>query len=136
MVQIFGCEIGYGQSSKQNLIAKIIRRIKKSYFQVVDYYNFYIILLPKISRKKYKRVHILRRINRFKFYSRASFIGSDTLQSLKMDLGSAKDMDSAEITACANHLYVNMRVDLFKVYVLSKELKKSTNKIFSFFFEK
>ena len=38
----------------------------------------------------HKRVHILRRINRFKFYNIASFIGSDTLQSLKMDLSFGK----------------------------------------------
>ena len=41
-------------------------------------------------------------------------------------------MARAETAACANHLYVNMRVDLFKVSVLSKEIKKSTNKILFF----
>ena len=42
-----------------------------------------------VLRKKCKRIHILR-INRFKFYSIAPFIGSDTLQPLKMDLSFGK----------------------------------------------
>ena len=32
-------------------------------------------------------------------------------------------MIKAETGACANHLYVNMRVDLFEVSILSKEIK-------------
>ena len=40
--------------------------------------------------KKYKRVHNPRRINKFKFCSKASFIGSGTLQPLKMDLSFGK----------------------------------------------
>ena len=44
-------------------------------------------------RKKYKRVHIPRRINRFKFYSIAPFIRLDTLQLLKIDLSFGKGHD-------------------------------------------
>ena len=47
-------------------------------------------MVSTVLRKKYKRVHILRNINRFKFYSIAPFIGSDTLQPLKMGLGFGK----------------------------------------------
>ena len=42
-------------------------------------------MVSTVLRKKCKRVHILRRINRFKFYSRAPFIGLDALQPLKKD---------------------------------------------------
>ena len=52
-----------------------------------------------VLRKKYKRVRILRRINRFKFYRIASFIGSDTLQSLKMDLSFGKGHGQCENTS-------------------------------------
>ena len=40
--------------------------------------------------KKYKRVHNPRRINKFKFCSKAPFIDSGTLQPLKMDLSFGK----------------------------------------------
>ena len=47
-------------------------------------------MVSTVLRKKCKRIHILRRTNRFKFYSIAPFIGSDTLQPLKMDLSFGK----------------------------------------------
>ena len=47
-------------------------------------------MVSTVLRKKYKRVHILRRINRFKFYSITPFIGSDTVRPLKMDLSFGK----------------------------------------------
>ena len=51
------------------------------------------LILSTISTKKYNRVHIPGRINRFKFYSIAPFIGSDTLQLLNVDLSFGKGRD-------------------------------------------
>ena len=50
-------------------------------------------MISTVLKKKYKRVHIPRRINRFKFYSTVPFIRSDTLQPLKMDLSFGKGHD-------------------------------------------
>ena len=50
-------------------------------------------MVSTILRKKYKRDHVPRRINRFKFYSIAPFIRSDALQPLKMDLSFGKEHD-------------------------------------------
>ena len=91
-------------------------------------------MVSTVLRKKYKRVHILRRINRFKFYRIVPFIGSDILQPLKMDLSFGKGHVQCGLPVQII-LYVNMWLDLFKVSASRKEIKKSTNKI-SFFFRK
>ena len=63
-----------------------------------------------VLRKKYKRVHIPRRINRFKFYSKAAFIASDTLQHLKMDLSFGKGHDQCgDSTLCQSFVHESVR---------------------------
>ena len=87
-------------------------------------------MVSNILRKKAKRVNIPRRITRFKFYSIVPFIGSNTLQSLKMDLSFGKVHDKCRNRSLCQFLYVDMRVDLFKIYF------KQGNKIYLYLGEK
>ena len=102
--QIFRYEIRCGQSLKQKLIVKIIRRMKKSYFQVIDdwflcnftLFLFYLqrLMVSAVLGKKYKRANIHIHIQELMEFCRiAPFIGSDTLQPLKKDLCSGKGDD-------------------------------------------
>ena len=111
------------------MIAKIIRRIKKSYFLIIIifmqlcfvffffFWGFFVLftkvnglMVSIVLRKKYKRVHIPRRINRFKFYSKAAFIASDTLQHLKMDLSFGKGHDQCgDSTLCQSFVHEYVR---------------------------
>ena len=102
--QIFRYEIRCGQSLKQKLIVKIIRRMKKSYFQVIDdwflcnfaLFLFYLqrLMVSAVLGKKYKRANIHIHIQELMEFCRiAPFIGSHTLQPLKKDLCSGKGDD-------------------------------------------
>ena len=72
------------------------------------------LMVSTLLKKKYRRVHILRRIKRFKFYSIAPFISSDC-SPLRWIYALAKDMINAKTVPCANRLSVDLRVNLFKI---------------------
>ena len=55
-------------------------------------------MISTVLRKKFRRVHIPRKIKRFKFYSKAP--------SIWFRYFAAKNMISAETVACANRLFL------------------------------
>ena len=82
-------------------------------------------MVSTVLRKKYKRVHILRRINRFKFYRIASLIGSDALQSFKMDLSFGKGHGQYENTS----LYKSFVYEHAGRFVQSFRFKQGNKKV-------